>query len=892
MASVTSGALFVVFIFNAVRKRRIVVEILVILCIAVHTATSYIANGFATQTAVGRINFLLSDHIVLVGLTSFTLLMLRSTLVVVVAIMNIMLWVVITLSICIPTIVISGDGDSPIITQLVTQFFEVVLIQLVGIAQSVVFEKYCRKSFKLDRKLDAERRVAEEETNRSHVLLSNILPTFFVEKLIERGIGVDSGKNRMETPDISNIPFNEPLTQYCDDATVILSDIVGFTSWSSATDASDIVFMLNHQFSEFDQITSQVGLEKVKTIGDAYFCIGGLDGPDNQCMEAVEMSLLMVTAIERLNRKFDWSFEVRIGVGAGPVRAAVFGNSSITFDCFGEAVDIARLMESSAYPGCVQVSEKVYRTASHKYDFIHFDDHEGEKVGKSKGYLLRGKRNEKPVLKDLNLLECPLSPSLPEEHKTSRTSFDSSESRSQFDISIDEKTEEIEDASAQHGYKFNKYLLLFSKFKHNLEAFEFAKDNLQGILPLGHFLQFLGMLLTLFSLLCVSGFSSTAAATTFYILVSLYVPIFLLMILCVFVKRLSNYTNTFTTMLSCLETAFLVTGFISLSMSTTNAATFQFMYLITVNNMNPHMPFIFKGFISFIIAGGSILIRFVAFRWINYADFGDAAIVLLLMGTNSYFSARVMLDSFLLNKTVKWKIQETKEQQQRNNTVLQSSLPAHVIQRLKLNAQSVHDHVEHGSVCFIELDRFRDLYLKDGDLAVTVLNHLFTCFDELATRHGCLKIKSIGNVYLVVAGIFADDYNHLQRLANFAIDARTLSHQVIEKYTTTHMPIDLILSIKIGIQAGNFEACVLGTTKFLYDVFGDTINTASRMMSTGEKDKIQVSGDAVQELERDFELRKRGSIYVKGKGDVEIYMLQGYQSDDSFMQTSEAGVYS
>jgi class 3 adenylate cyclase len=716
--------------------------------------------------------------------------------------------------------------------------------------------------------------------------LSNILPSFFVEKLLDRGLTTENITSREKIPDISIIRINEPLTQYCNDATVLLSDIVGFTSWSSTTEADDIVFMLNHQFSEFDQIANEMGLEKVKTIGDAYFCIGGLNG-SNQCVETVEMALRMIQAIATLNKKFDWSFEVRIGVGSGPVRAAVFGNASITFDCFGEAVDIARLMESTALAGCVQVSESVYVKSSHKYDFIHFDDHEGEKVGRAKGYLLRGKKNAIPIITDQSLLNCPLSPSF--FHHEEPISFTPIEEETYV---IEEPVEEKkkDDPPLQNSeYKTNKVLMMFTKVKQNLEVFEYAYHHLKGIFPFNNGLQLAVMTLITAALLAVPNFPTSGAAITFYILIGIYVPLYVFSILPIS-RRYSVIIPGMLIMLYALDIAFLVTGLTHISISTTNTATFQFMFSITMTNMIPLFPFPVKAILTILIPTASILIRWAAFNWISYFDIVCAVIMVTIWAASSYFFSSSMHKSFLLKKTVKNKIMETTNQQQRNNNVLQSSLPTHVVNRLKRDSHSVHDHVENGSVCFIELDRFRDLYIKDGDLAVTVLNHLFTCFDELAVRHGCLKIKSIGNVYLVVAGIFSDHDDHLSRVANFALDARLLSHQVIEKYTTSHMPINQILGVKIGVQAGTFEACVLGTMKFLYDVFGDTINTASRMMSTGERNRIQVCGDAVQELSRDFELKQRGSVYVKGKGDLDIYFLEEAGLNRSSSCLSEAGI--
>jgi hypothetical protein len=138
---IVSLLLFFLFFLEAIRKRKLA-EGLIIFCIFVYSSTSYLTSAFITQSAKTSINFLFSEHILISGLTTFSLLALRCRLAIAVAVMNVILWVVITLPICIPTIVRNGNTISPIITQIVAQFFQVIVIQLIGIAQLIVFERY------------------------------------------------------------------------------------------------------------------------------------------------------------------------------------------------------------------------------------------------------------------------------------------------------------------------------------------------------------------------------------------------------------------------------------------------------------------------------------------------------------------------------------------------------------------------------------------------------------------------------------------------------------------------------------------------------------------------------------------------------------------------------
>ena len=133
---------------------------------------------------------------------------------------------------------------------------------------------------------------------------------------------------------------------------------------------SRLVDDLNHLFSAFDALTGALGVEKIKTIGDAYMAGAGLPEPrPDHAKVMVELALRMLEAVERLNREAGTAFQVRIGMHTGPVVAGVIGTHKFTYDVWGDTVNVASRLEGHGLPGRVHVSDEVRRAVGHRYEF-------------------------------------------------------------------------------------------------------------------------------------------------------------------------------------------------------------------------------------------------------------------------------------------------------------------------------------------------------------------------------------------------------------------------------------------------------------------------------------------------------------------------------------------
>jgi len=207
-------------------------------------------------------------------------------------------------------------------------------------------------------------------------------------------------------------------------------------------------------------------------------------------------------------------------------------------------------------------------------------------------------------------------------------------------------------------------------------------------------------------------------------------------------------------------------------------------------------------------------------------------------------------------------------QQEKTESLLLNILPSSIAQRLKQNPQIIADSFDPVSVMFVDIVGFTNLSSQISALKlVKLLNQIFSGFDSLAEQHRLEKIKTIGDAYTVVGGLSIPNENHLRAIADMALDIQ----QDIGQFQTSH---GQTFPIRIGINSGPVVAGVIGSNKFTYDLWGDTVNVASRMESTGIPGYIQVTDIIYQQLKNQYEFEPRGLIDVKGKGEMMTYWLK------------------
>jgi guanylate cyclase len=212
-------------------------------------------------------------------------------------------------------------------------------------------------------------------------------------------------------------------------------------------------------------------------------------------------------------------------------------------------------------------------------------------------------------------------------------------------------------------------------------------------------------------------------------------------------------------------------------------------------------------------------------------------------------------------------------EQAKAENLLLNILPRSIADRLKAQAQPIADQFGSASILFADVVDFTPWSERLAPAEVVgYLDHLFSHFDDLAERHGLEKIKTIGDCYMVAAGVPTPRPDHARALALMALD-------MLDAMRSDDEVGRLGLELRVGINSGPVVAGVIGRKRFLYDLWGDAVNTASRMESHGTPGRIQITGATYELLADEFECEPRGTIAVKGKGEVEAWYLIGPRGD-------------
>jgi guanylate cyclase len=210
-------------------------------------------------------------------------------------------------------------------------------------------------------------------------------------------------------------------------------------------------------------------------------------------------------------------------------------------------------------------------------------------------------------------------------------------------------------------------------------------------------------------------------------------------------------------------------------------------------------------------------------------------------------------------------------EQERSEALLVNILPTSIAERLKAATQTIADHFDSASILFADVVDFTPLAQRLPPAEVVgILDRLFSRFDALVEQHGLEKIKTIGDCYMAAAGVPDPSPDHARKTALLALDMRA-------EVATFAMPSGVRVDLRIGINSGPVVAGVIGTKRLVYDLWGDAVNTASRMESQSTPGEIQITRTTFELLKNEFVCRRRGTIDVKGKGEMDTWFLVGPQ---------------
>ena len=220
-----------------------------------------------------------------------------------------------------------------------------------------------------------------------------------------------------------------------------------------------------------------------------------------------------------------------------------------------------------------------------------------------------------------------------------------------------------------------------------------------------------------------------------------------------------------------------------------------------------------------------------------------------------------------MTKSIREKTEVIEQKNRENERLLLNILPGEIANRLKNGEQEIADTFAEVTVLFADLVGFTALSSKmSAAEVVDMLNGLFSLFDEAANELGIEKIKTIGDCYMAVCGLPKLCPDHAETMARMAL-------RMLDATRDYGLQKGLNLQLRIGLNSGPVVAGVIGMIKFIYDLWGDTVNLASRMESTGVPGQIQVTRSVYEQLKDSFDFESRGVVQVKGKGEIEAWLL-------------------
>jgi len=222
-----------------------------------------------------------------------------------------------------------------------------------------------------------------------------------------------------------------------------------------------------------------------------------------------------------------------------------------------------------------------------------------------------------------------------------------------------------------------------------------------------------------------------------------------------------------------------------------------------------------------------------------------------------------------LEDRVEQRTGELRLEKERSEQLLLNILPPEIADRLMRTNESPAEHFEEATILFADIVGFTTISARIAPMQLVAgLNQIFSAFDQLTEKYGLEKIKTIGDAYMVVGGLPVSRPDHAEAIANMALDMQAYMQEVENIFGES-------LQIRIGINTGPVIAGVIGIKKFIYDLWGDAVNVASRMESHGKPGYIQVTDATYLKLQNKYLLEPRGTIDVKGRGEMMTYWLLG-----------------